>query len=216
MTDSLTGIYLIQQAIYTPERIRTHKHKQILTEIVHLLVSGTQPVEIYKVRAHTGVLGNEKVDKLAKEAHDLTSDDATDFLDGGSTGRPSAWITYDSTASGSPSFNTPPLERRDVTNLQSHIICIAGAHHVQHTLSTNTSSVMQKSQDLLSTDGGIDTVATRSIWTSTSITPWMLRTAILIRLNRLWTTVRQQRCLGPDKIPTTICPRCHQEPDDRC
>ena len=214
MTDSLTGIYLIQQAIYTPERIRTHKHKQILTEIVHLLVSRTQPVEIYKVRAHTGVLGNEKVDKLAKEAHDLTSDDATDFSDGGSTGRPSAWITYDSTASGSPSFNTPPLERRDVTNLQSHIICIAGAHHVQHTLSTNTSSVMQKSQDLLSTDGGIDTVATRSIWTSTSVTPWMLRTAILIRLNRLWTTVRQQRCLGPDKIPTTICPRCHQEPDD--
>ena len=107
MTDSLTGIYLIQQAIYNPESIRTHKHKQILTEIVHLLVSRTQPDEIYRVRAHTGVLGgNEKVDKLAKEAHDLPNDNATDFSDGGSTGRPSAWIKYDSTASGSPSFNT--------------------------------------------------------------------------------------------------------------
>ena len=69
MTDSLAAIYLIRRTLRKPETIKLNKHRIILQEIAHMLVTRTEPLSIYKVRARSGVAGNDAVEKLAKEAH---------------------------------------------------------------------------------------------------------------------------------------------------
>ena len=92
LTDSLTSIWLIRRALYSPEFLREHKHKRILNEIAQLLVSRTGATSIYKVRAHTGVTGNTAADELAGLEHDLPIDPATTFRAAGTTGRGAHWI----------------------------------------------------------------------------------------------------------------------------
>ena len=41
--------------------------------MVQLLQNRSQPITLYKVRAHVNIEGNEQVDKLAKEGLDLTT-----------------------------------------------------------------------------------------------------------------------------------------------
>ena len=73
-TDSLTGMYLISAMIQRPHALIHHKHKHILTEIVQTLLTRTAPIEIHKVKAHSGILGNEAADKAANAAHETGRD----------------------------------------------------------------------------------------------------------------------------------------------
>ena len=92
MTDSLTSIHAINNMLTRPERLRLHKHKQVLSQIAQRLVARTAKTTIHKVKAHVGIIGNEMADKAARQAHD---DDSTPTVTvAGSSGRGSAWLKY--------------------------------------------------------------------------------------------------------------------------
>ena len=61
-----------------------HRHRDLLASIVSLIERSPTPVHIYKVKAHIGVVGNERADELATsvaagkaegELRDLQSND---------------------------------------------------------------------------------------------------------------------------------------------
>ena len=65
-TDSLNSLYLLNTQIKHPSIHNNHPHKIILTQIIQMLQSQTQPTSIHKVKAHSNITGNEIVDTLAK------------------------------------------------------------------------------------------------------------------------------------------------------
>jgi ribonuclease HI len=66
-TDSLNSLYLINTQIKHPTQQNNHPDKTILASIVNMLKNCTTTTHLYKVRAHTNIIGNEEADKLAKE-----------------------------------------------------------------------------------------------------------------------------------------------------
>jgi ribonuclease HI len=66
-TDSLNSLYLINTQIKHPTQQNNHPNKKILTSIVNILKNRIATTHLYKVRAHTNIIGNEEADKLTKE-----------------------------------------------------------------------------------------------------------------------------------------------------
>ncbi|KAJ9528899.1 hypothetical protein QJQ45_000456 [Haematococcus lacustris] len=67
-TDSLCSLYQIRRALANPMSLRTHRHKDILAKIATMLTNSQDTVHFFKVRAHSGIIGNEGADALAKHA----------------------------------------------------------------------------------------------------------------------------------------------------
>ncbi|KAJ9521115.1 hypothetical protein QJQ45_022874 [Haematococcus lacustris] len=67
-TDSLCSLYQIRRALANPMSLITHRHKDILTAIATLIIDSPATIQFYKVRAHSGIIGNEGADALAKHA----------------------------------------------------------------------------------------------------------------------------------------------------
>jgi ribonuclease HI len=66
-TNSLNSLYLINTQIKHPIQQNNHPDKTILASIVNMLKNRIATTHLYKVRAHTNIIGNEEADKLAKE-----------------------------------------------------------------------------------------------------------------------------------------------------
>ncbi|KAJ9533313.1 hypothetical protein QJQ45_026358 [Haematococcus lacustris] len=67
-TDSLCSIYQIRRALANPMSLITHRHNDILTAIATLVIDSPVTLHFYKVRVHSGNIGNEGADALAKHA----------------------------------------------------------------------------------------------------------------------------------------------------
>ncbi|KAJ9534648.1 hypothetical protein QJQ45_002935 [Haematococcus lacustris] len=67
-TDSLCSLYQIRRALANPMSLITHRHKDILTAIATLIIDSPVTIQFFKVRAHSGIIGNEGADALAKHA----------------------------------------------------------------------------------------------------------------------------------------------------
>ncbi|KAJ9518715.1 hypothetical protein QJQ45_018704 [Haematococcus lacustris] len=67
-TDSLCSLYQIRRALANPMSLITHRHNDILTAIATLIIDSPATIHFYKVRAHSGIIGNEGADALAKHA----------------------------------------------------------------------------------------------------------------------------------------------------
>jgi ribonuclease HI len=65
-TDSLNVLYLLNTQIKHPTLHNSHPDQTTLNSMVKILQNRTQPITLYKVRAHVNIDGNEKADKLAK------------------------------------------------------------------------------------------------------------------------------------------------------
>jgi ribonuclease HI len=70
-TDSLNVLYLLNTQIKHPTLHNSHLDQTTLASMVKILQKRTQPITLYKVRAHVNIDGNEKADKLAKEGLEL-------------------------------------------------------------------------------------------------------------------------------------------------
>ena len=66
-TDCCNGLYVIKTQIKHPTLHNNHPDKTIVQELVKLLQQRTQLTTLYKVRVHTIIESNKKVDELAKE-----------------------------------------------------------------------------------------------------------------------------------------------------
>eukprot|EP00983_Pelagomonas_calceolata_P059003 1145735-Pelagomonas_calceolata.AAC.3 len=49
-------------------RMRTHLHAELIQAISNVLEHSLHPVHLYKVKAHSGIIGNEGVDACARAA----------------------------------------------------------------------------------------------------------------------------------------------------
>ncbi|KAJ9513525.1 hypothetical protein QJQ45_006167 [Haematococcus lacustris] len=67
-TDSLCSLYQIRRALANPMSLINHRHNDILTDIATLIVDSLDTIQFFKVKAHSGVIGNEGADALAKHA----------------------------------------------------------------------------------------------------------------------------------------------------
>ncbi|KAJ9528788.1 hypothetical protein QJQ45_000017 [Haematococcus lacustris] len=67
-TDSLCSLYQIRRALANPMSLINHRHNDILTDIATLIIDSPDTIQFYKVRAHSGIIGNEGADALAKHA----------------------------------------------------------------------------------------------------------------------------------------------------
>ena len=76
-TDSLNVLYLLNTQIKHPTLHNSHPNQITLASMVQLLQNRSQPITLYKVRAHVNIDSNEQVDKLAKEGLDLVHRNAT-------------------------------------------------------------------------------------------------------------------------------------------
>ena len=86
LTDSLTSIFLLNKGLHNPEGLRSHKHRDLVFRIVQQLLASPHDLRVVKVRAHTGVMGNEAADNLAREAQQGRATSAP-FEAMGSSGR---------------------------------------------------------------------------------------------------------------------------------
>jgi ribonuclease HI len=66
-TYSINIIYLINNHIHHPTSQHHHPDKLLIATIVRQIYWTPHKVHIHKVRAHTGITGNELVDELANE-----------------------------------------------------------------------------------------------------------------------------------------------------
>jgi hypothetical protein len=76
-TDSLNVLYLLNTQIKHPTLHNSHPDQVTLASMVQLLQNRSQPITLYKVRAHVNIDGNKQAYKLAKEGLGLTHKRAT-------------------------------------------------------------------------------------------------------------------------------------------
>ena len=77
-TDSACSLSQIRKQLLYPEMQRKHTHSKFLERIASLIEKLETPIHFFKVKAHTGVIGNDCADAIAKHAalhnygHDVT------------------------------------------------------------------------------------------------------------------------------------------------
>lgn len=114
-TDSLCCLHWINRAMLRPQSLSLSKHKALVMSVVDELrrrASLGLRTSLVKVAAHTGVLGNERADALAKQAAQLL---ATNPRDDGPTadGRVQP---QDTTGSGHPSPKSTPCDDHTIAH----------------------------------------------------------------------------------------------------
>ena len=67
-TDSMTSMHQIRKQLLRPQDLEQHKHQDLIKAIDTLIRASTEPIHLYKVPAHQGVVGNEHADEIAKAA----------------------------------------------------------------------------------------------------------------------------------------------------
>jgi ribonuclease HI len=72
-TDSAAVMHQIKNMIMRPNKMRDHTHRPMLEAIVQMIRESPQPITIIKVKAHTGVVGNEMADEAAGLASKATA-----------------------------------------------------------------------------------------------------------------------------------------------
>ena len=56
----------IRKQLLFPEMQRDHIHSYLLEQIVSIIFASPEPICFYKVKAHSGIAGNECTDAIAK------------------------------------------------------------------------------------------------------------------------------------------------------
>ena len=75
-TDSACSLSQIRKLLISPEMQQDHIHSNLLEQIVSLIYASPEPICFYKVKAHSGIAGNECADAIAK--HSALHDDGHD------------------------------------------------------------------------------------------------------------------------------------------
>ena len=72
-TDSMTSMHQIRKQLLRPQELEGHKHHDLIKAIDACIQSSSEPIHLYKVPAHQGVVGNEHAGEIAKAAAKGTS-----------------------------------------------------------------------------------------------------------------------------------------------
>lgn len=66
-TDSLNSIYQIHRIVNRPQDMTEHRHAHLIQEIIQLIRAAPGVVHLWKVKSHTGIIGNDRADRAAAD-----------------------------------------------------------------------------------------------------------------------------------------------------
>ncbi|KAJ9528973.1 hypothetical protein QJQ45_000548 [Haematococcus lacustris] len=178
-------------ALANPMSLRTHRHKDILAEIATILTNSQDTVHFFKVRAHSGIIGNEGADALAKHAARHPEQATTRGPCSPRHTEQHAWLSTTSELN----VTTPlPDCRHSVRAHMSnkHKLGLANQESIYYQMSREITKVAAKgSCERVMTDAGIPTEAQR--------------TALLYRTGGLY---NQKLAMRWGKAADDRCPLC--------
>jgi len=64
-TDSLSSLYQISKFNTHPQDMKEHRHLHLIREINQLVAASPVPIHVWKVKSHSGIIGNEIADRAA-------------------------------------------------------------------------------------------------------------------------------------------------------
>jgi len=134
-TDSACSLSQIRKQLLFPELHRKHTHRELLEQIVSMINESNTPINVYKVKAHIGVIGNEFADAIAKHAflHNYGHDEA--FPPPSPDGNPFAhiyWLAEENKETTQSTTSLAPLQ--NINKLKAHM----NKHHRLGDANTNS------------------------------------------------------------------------------
>ena len=64
-TDSLGSIHQVHRMVNRPQDMTEHRHAHLIQQIVQLIRDAPGVVHLWKVKSHTGIIGNDRADRAA-------------------------------------------------------------------------------------------------------------------------------------------------------
>jgi ribonuclease HI len=208
-TDSLCSLRVIHKALRRPHTLQHHKHRALAEAIAERLQERKQAgghTALIKVKAHSGIQGNEQADKLAKTAAEYCA------------GLPTGLRTHDRTTLGAeprrgcwwPQRRTATQDGttvwHNVNNLTTDLkqaCCASGELRLGH---SNRESIYAKAWGKTADDGLPEANKMLNHPSGSNYPPW--RAALKVRTGTMWTAklAARYRVRGCD--PLARCPAC--------
>ena len=200
-TDSLNVLYLLNTQIKHPTLHNSHPDQNTLNSMVKILQNRTQPITLYKVRAHVNIEGNEKADKLAKAGLDLEHRIATRPYEHAHATpyyyQKDVWASMEAVPDKGPvRFLEKQIKKYD---RETNIAFMA----------TQTPNTCKWTQNV-----DIDKELSNEFWTNPLITDKQKSCLIKFRTGTYMGNARKQLFFGRQRYPSITCPICNSnEPD---
>ncbi|KAJ9519674.1 hypothetical protein QJQ45_013303, partial [Haematococcus lacustris] len=190
-TDSLCSLYQIRRALANPMSLINHRHNDILTDIATLIIDSPAAIQFFKVKAHTGIIGNEGADALAK--HAALHPERANTLGYNPTARKERDIWLNNGNDGEALTPLPDCRH----SVRAHI-------HNRHKLGlANQDSIYYQMTQAITKDAAKG--AGERVMTDTSISIPAQRTALLYRTGGLY---NQKLAMRWKKATDDLCPLC--------
>jgi len=127
-TDSASSLFQTRKQLLNPMAVLHHLHRELLKDIVILIQSSPSTVTFYKVKPHSGIIGNEGADHLAHKAavNQISLPPATDPF------YSLFWLSVPN------KVGSHAEELRVLTNLQGKLKYHMHAHHYLSEANTDT------------------------------------------------------------------------------
>ena len=194
-TDSLISLYLLNTQIKHPSMHNNHPDKTILTQIVQMLQSRTQPTSLHKVKAHSNITGNEIVDTLAKngrhkphflptELHEFAYSTPYYF-------HKDEWIGMHQTPDKGP-----------IRNFQRYLIKYTTYNYLTE-LARNFPNIHKWTSDV-----NIDNISSNTFWTNPQISKKQVKQLIKFHTDQYMGNA-QKHLFWPLRYPSITCSLCN-------
>jgi ribonuclease HI len=199
-TDSLGSIYQIQKMLNRPHDVKEHRHNNLLRSIVDLIQQSPEPIHLHKVKAHAGIVGNEKADAIAKAvAEGMLTEDLYTEVPQSNDRTGIHWPTY----RPAPTQENPKPKRELIPSLDGHLKNVLHPQHRLGNANTETcyySMWRAQGKNVMPKESNI-------FMTSKDITTKERRTALQYRSGQLYNNKLGKRW---GHTTTDLCPLCGQ------
>ena len=200
-TDCLNCLYNLNTQIKHPTMHNNHADKTILTNMVEILKTRTQPTTFHKVKAHINIEGNEKADKLAKTGARLTYSFASESYEHAHT---TPFYYQKDTWPG-------PMKRPDkgpVRCLQTYL--------TKHDQNKNIQIMANRFPNInkWTTNPDINNELSNDFWHNPRITDAQKTNILKFRTGQYMGNARKQLFFGRERFPSITCSICNSQDAD--
>ncbi len=199
-TDSLSTLYQVKKIAHQPQAMNEHRHLLLHKKIAELILEKNQPIHIYKVKSHIGIVGNEIADELATSVAKGTETPNIHIQDDSNPHESQYWPYH---TQDTPDHADAPTRPQPLTDLDASLRKLC--HNMYHMGTANTATTYyaaaQKAAAL------IDMPASNKFLTSRTVTPYETTNVLKLRCGNLYNNKLAHRY---GRSTTSKCPLCRQ------